>query len=203
MALSKFGPRDWLAGFLSTIGGISVPVQAVIPTDASGNVQPIPAAAVTYSAVASVTAVASATDIAILPGSASKTIYVTKVTISGKQTTAGMVEALLIKRSTANSGGTSAAMTAVPHDSSDAAASAAPLSYSANPTTGTAVGTVRRAQLAVGQGTSVVNEQQVFDFGASGKPIVLRSVAEGLAVNLGGVTVTGGVFDVAFEWYEA
>ena len=67
-----------------------------------------------YAATALLASAATPTDIAILPGSASKTILVTKVIVSGTKTTAGLVDVLLIKRSTANSGGTSAAMTAVP-----------------------------------------------------------------------------------------
>jgi len=146
---------------------------------------------------------ASATDIAILPGSASKTILVTRVFVSGTQTTAGLVDVHLVKRSTANTGGTSAAMTAVPHDSTNSAATAAPLSYTANPTTGTAVGTVRRARIPVDAPASVVGSVlQVFDFGDNGQPIVLRGIAEGLAVNLNATTVTGGSFNVTFEWQE-
>lgn len=156
-----------------------------------------------YAATALLASAATPTDIAILPGSASKTILVTRVIVSGTKTTAGLVDVLLIKRSTANSGGTSAAMTAVPYDSTNLAASAAPLSYTANPTPGTAVGTVARAHVPIDAPASVVgNVREVFDFGANGQPIVLRGVAEGLAVNLNSVTQTGGSFAVTFEWQE-
>lgn len=156
----------------------------------------------TYSASANIAAAASATDIAILPGSATTTVFVTKVIISGIQTTGGLADVLLIKRSTANTGGTSAAMTPIPHDANDAAAVAAPLSYTANPTPGTAVGTFRRGYTPVGAATAVVNPLIVFDFGDKGRPITLRGIAQGLAVNLNGVTLTGGTFDVVFEWFE-
>jgi len=156
----------------------------------------------TFSASASLAAAAAATDIAILPGNASNTVYVTRVTISGIQTTGGLADVQLVKRSTANSGGTSAAMTAVPHDSTDAAAVSAPLSYTANPTPGTPVGSVRRGYLPIGAATAAVNPIVVFDFGDKGRPIVLRGVAQGLAVNLGGATLAGGTFDVNFEWFE-
>lgn len=156
----------------------------------------------TYSASANVAAAASATDIAILPGSATTTVFVTKVIISGIQTTGGLADVLLIKRSTANTAGTSTAMTAIPHDANDAAATAAPLSYTANPTPGTAVGTFRRGYTPIGAATAVVNPLIVYDFGDKGRPIVLRGIAQGLAINLNGVTLTGGTFDIVFEWFE-
>lgn len=156
----------------------------------------------TYSASANITAAATPSDIAILPGSATTTVFVTKVTISGIQTTGGLAEVLLIKRSAANTGGTSGAMTAIPHDSADAAATAAPLAYTANPTPGAAVGTFRRGYQPIGATTSIVNPLVVYDFGDKGRPIILRGIAQGLAVNLNGVTVTGGTFDVCFEWFE-
>jgi hypothetical protein len=156
----------------------------------------------TYSAAFNVAPAASATDVAVIGGSASKTINVTKVIIGGTQTTAGLVDVLLIKRSTADTGGTSAGATAVPYDSTDAAATATVLAYTANPTTGTTVGAVRRAFVPVDATTSIINPTTVFDFGASGKPIKLRGTAQQLAVNLNGVTVTGGSLDISFEWYE-
>jgi hypothetical protein len=158
--------------------------------------------AATYSASTNVASAAAATDIAILPGSATRTVFVTKVIISGIQTTGGLNDILLIKRSTANSGGTSAEMTAVPHDSADSAATAAPLSYTANPTTGTPVGTFRRGYVPLGAATSIVNPLVGFDFGDKGKPITLNGVAQGLAVNLNGATIAGGTFDIVFEWFE-
>lgn len=156
----------------------------------------------TYSAIANITVAASATDIAILPGSASTTVFVTKVIVSGVQTTGSQANVLLIKRSTANSGGTSAAMTAIPHDSGDSAAIAAPLSYTANPTPGTAVGTVRQAYVPVNAATAQTTGITVFDFGDRGKPITLNGVAQGVAVNLNGATLVAGAISVTFEWFE-
>lgn len=155
----------------------------------------------TFSCSAITASAASATDIAILPGNATNTVYVTKVIISGIQTTAGSVLVQLIKRSTANSGGTSAAMTAVPHESTDTAVSA-PLTYNTtNPTTGTIVGNVRTIYLSLGS-TTVASGNVVWEFADKGKHIILSGVAQGLAVNLNGVTVTGGSFSITFEWIE-
>lgn len=156
----------------------------------------------TYSAAANIASAAAATDIFTITGSATTTVFVTKVIISGIQTTAGLTDVQLIKRSTADTAGTSTAATAIPHDSSDAAATATCLAYTANPTTGTAVGTFRRGYVPVAGATSVVNPLIVFDFGDKGRPVVLRGIAQVLAVNLGGATLTGGTFDIAIEWFE-
>jgi hypothetical protein len=157
----------------------------------------------TYSASGVIVPAASATDIAILPGNGTTTVYVTKVIISGIQTTGGAVQFFLAKRSTANTGGTSTSFTVVPHDSGDAAASSTPLNYTANPTsTGTLVGNVRTAYVALGASTVTTNDVIEFSFGVGGKPIILSGTTQGLAVNLNAVTVTGGSIDVTYEWYE-
>lgn len=191
--------RDTLTTSASATGDYN---EMVVDQYGSNVVRSYEKQARTYSASANIAAAAAATDIAILPGSASTTVFVTKVIISGIQTTGGLSDVLLIKRSTANAGGTSAAMTAISHDSADAAATAAPLSYTANPTPGTAVGTFRRGYQPIGAVTSIVNPVVVYDFGDKGRPITLRGVAQGLAVNLNGATLTGGTFDVVFEWFE-
>lgn len=156
----------------------------------------------TYSASTNVATAAAATDIFTITGSASATVFVTQVIVSGVQTTAGLQDVQLILRSTADTLGTSGAVTAVPHDSTDAAASATVLAYTANPTTGTPVGTFRRGYVPVAGATSVVNPLVIFDFGKRGKPMTLRGIAQVLAVNLGGATLTGGTFDISVEWYE-
>lgn len=154
----------------------------------------------TFSCSANITAGATATDIAILPGNATNTVYVTKVIVSGIQTTAGSALIQLIKRSTANTGGTSAGITAVAHNSADTPVSV-PLSYTANPTLGTAVGNVRSVYLSLGS-TTIASGSVIWEFGDKGKWVTLTGVAQGLAVNLNGVTPTGAVINVSFEWFE-
>lgn len=155
-----------------------------------------------YSCAVNVVAVASATDIATITGSATTTVFITKVIISAIQTTAGVNDVLLIKRSTADTAGTSTGGTVIPHDSADAAGTATVLAYTANPTLGTTVGTVRRNYTPVFGATSVGNPIVIYEFGDKGRPIILRGIAQVLAVNLNGATITGGTFDVGFEWFE-
>lgn len=143
----------------------------------------------------------STTDAAIFPGNASNTVLITRVIVSCVQTTAGNLVLNLIKRSTADTSGTSAAMTAVPDDSNFAAAVSAPLSYtSTGPTVGTAVGNVDTYQLGcMAPATAVPNDIYILDRRL--KPIVLRGVAQQLAVNFG-AAITGGNLTVTFEWQE-
>lgn len=176
---------------LNTGAGDGLLQAAVLPSTA------IPS----YSASAVVASAASATDIAILPGNATNTVLVTEVRVSCTQTTAGTIQLHVIKRSTANSGGTSAGMTEVPDDSSYAAASSAALTYTANPTPGTAVGDVDIAKLGcMATGTAAPNDVYIANFRQ--KPIVLRGTAQGLAVNLNGATVSGGSFTVTYKFME-
>lgn len=158
----------------------------------------------TYSAVAvNIAPAASATDVFTITGSASKTVRILRIGISGIQTTAGLVNVILAKRSTANSGGTSVAATAVPNDSANGAATATVLSYTVNPTPGTLVGNVRGGLIEIGGAASVVNEGVIYDFGnLPGQCIVLRGTNQVLAVNLNGVTVTGGSMTYWVEWSE-
>jgi hypothetical protein len=176
----------------------------VVPVYAAGS------PAVTYSAaVNGLTAAATPTDVFTITGSASRTVRIKKVSFSGTQTTSNDQAILLIKRSTADTGGTSAAVTAVPNDSNDAAASATALSYTANPTLGTTVGTVRSTKLLVtgdapGNNGQYFWSEKVWTFGDNGdKEIILRGTAEVLAVNLNATaTMAGSSLNIDIEWTE-
>lgn len=146
---------------------------------------------------------ASPTDIAVLPGVAGGvSVMVTLVTMSCTQTTAGIFDVQLIKRSTADSGGTSAAMTAVPLDSGNAAAGSAPLTYTANPTTGTLVGNIDAQKIgAMATATAAPNDIYMWK-PSMGQSVVLRGTAQQLAVNLNGATLTGGSCSINFQWIE-
>lgn len=167
-------------------------------------VRPVPYEPITHSATAVgfVTA-ALATDIFTIIGSGTKTIRIKKVRVSGTTTSGSPIKVTirLLKRSTANTGGTSSIVSAVPHDSTSAAGTSVARSYTANPTTlGTLVGAVRA------QSTSVqaagMPDMVKWNFHDGGQPIVLRGAAENLAVNFGGVSITGPVISVYVEWEE-
>ena len=142
-------------------------------------------------------------------GSATKTIRVTKILLSGSQTTGGTVAIQLIKRSTTNTGGTSTTSTAVPNDSNDAAATATVLSYTTNPSAlGTSIGTLKSLRTQVPNTTATSENSATFGYwelykaDTPAKAIVLRGASQGLCINFGGVTVTGGSFSYVVEWTE-
>lgn len=147
---------------------------------------------------------ASATDIFTITGSATKTVRIKFIQMSASTTSGSGVafNLSIVKRSTANSGGTSTTATAVPHDSTSAAGTAVVRGYTANPTVGTLVGVVRATRTeAVTAGTS----RQIGEYTFSNKndqSIVLRGTSEVLAVNLNGASVTGPVVGCSIEWTE-
>ena len=147
--------------------------------------------------------VATATDVSCIFGSATKTVKVLRCIITGIQTTSGLINVFVIKRSTANTLGTSTALTAVPLDSTSPAATATNiLTYTANPTTGTTVGTIDIARVYFAASTST-SDRCVFDFtNTDGQPVTLIGTAQGLCINLNSITVTGGNMTVVWEWTE-
>jgi len=160
----------------------------------------------TYSAATvAYTPYATPQDIVGLTGSASKRVRVLRFAVSGRAASANQLDVQLVKRATADSGGSPAALTAVSHDSNDGAASALCNSYAAAPSAGTLVGPIRAQQInlsAAGSGGAAVPVE--FDFGTvNDKAIVLNSAAEGLYLNLNGATMPAGtVLNVFVEWSE-
>ena len=143
-----------------------------------------------------VTPPATPTDVFTIYGSATKTVRITHVTLNSTQTANGINDWFVIKRSTANTGGTSTTITPVPNDSLFPAATAVVRRYTANPTAlGTAVGNVAIVNIIsppVAPGTSGTSYvPYIFDF--TNNPIVLRGVAEGLAINFNGAALPGGL----------
>lgn len=158
----------------------------------------------TYSASAVAFAMAtSPTDIFTITGSASKVIRVTRIAVTGTQSSGAMRDVLLIKRSAANTGGTSATPTMVPHDSTSSAATATVRNYTANPSgLGSAVGTMRAEKFFLA-GTATVAGSLIADFGPRyGQSIVLRGTTEVLAVNMNGVSSSGSSMTITIEWTE-
>lgn len=151
---------------------------------------------------------ATPTDLATIAGAAGHTVFVTKVKITTTQTTAGINVFNLVKRSTANTAGTATALTAVPHDSNNSAAIATVQNYTANPTTGTPVGTIEASHILSPAPASLASgnqRQYTFSYGEDDniQPIALRGTGQMLAVNFGGAALpTGLSVIVGFEWYE-
>ncbi len=163
----------------------------------------------TYTAVAAgINPAGSATDFIALTGAPNKTVRVTRIEIVGAAGALAQAELLLIKRSTPNTAGTPTAVTAVvAHDSANPAPQAVLSSYAANPTLGTAVGTLRQAKYQLVSTTAVAGGAPtplVWDFGQRNEQCpVLRGVAQQLCLNQNaGATTTLQLYDVAVTWTE-
>ena len=158
-------------------------------------------------AVTNLVVVTGATDIFVLTGSATKTIRITRITFTMSATTAVTVPFVITKHSTANTGGTSTAPVATPHDSNNAAATATGAQYTANPTAvGSLVGVgIRSFKYLAEVQTTPTGALEVLDltFGANHEqPIVLRGTTQQMAINLGGTTISGGSANISITWTE-
>jgi hypothetical protein len=160
----------------------------------------------TYSAsILGLSATTTPTDIFTITGSATKTVRVTRFVLTATQQTSATRDVQLIIRSTADSGGTSTTQTAVPYDSSSAAATATVLAYTANPTTlGTLVGAISARKMNI-LATNVTSAGDRWEENFGNRPsqaIVLRGTSQQLCVNLNSVTSSGNSFDIYVEWTE-
>lgn len=153
------------------------------------------------------TPAATPTDVALIQGAANRVIEVIEVKLGGTATALAIITAWLLKRSTANAGGTFVAGTAVPHDSADSAAQAVAGHYTVNPVTpGTLVGTVSRKKITLPIATSPVTDVEgtILSENILTKPIILRGVAQQLAINLAGAANPAGAANwyAQFTWIE-
>ena len=146
---------------------------------------------------------ATPTDLVVLNGSATKTIRVKRITVTGSATTAGSMEVLLKKHTVANTGGTKAtAPDVVKLDSADGAATCVVDLYTANPTIDSTAKLM--AVRALNMGVAGANGAVEFDFtNADNKGILIKGAAQALAINFNGGTVpTGGKLGWSVIWEE-
>lgn len=144
----------------------------------------------------------AATDVFTITGSATKTVKITYIEISGTSTLGASVDIELIKRSSADSGGTSTSVVVVPVDSNSAAGTATVLRYTANPTLGTNLRSVRAARYAFPTAGSA-NQSLIWNFGGlPSEPPTLRGTSQQFAINFNATTVGGASISIAVEWTE-
>lgn len=186
-------------------GGLLVHQANLSSTDDSVSAIPGETTKTTYScSFTALIGAAAATDIVEIIGSATKTVRVKKIKISGVATAAAAVDLLLIKRSAAATGGTSTSATIVPMDSNNAAGTAVVKGYTVNPTVGTAVGTIEshKPTLTTAAG-AIPNVPLVIEFGDNGNQnVILRGAAQTLCINLNGATITGNSLNVTVLFTE-
>lgn len=172
-----------------------------------GEVQLAPSYKTSYRACTGYfTTAANANDVTILQGSASKTVKVINIWLVQSGTGSGEAKYFVVKRSTANTGGTSTTATSVPLDSASAAASVSGLKlYTANPTVGTLVGTIDGDSTIIPTGVMIAGgpKHLLFHADPMTQAGTLRGTAEGIAVNFNGVTnVVGTSVNIIYDWTE-
>jgi hypothetical protein len=190
---------------------IKVPGAGALTTDNEIIVRSVPVDGTkeTYSAsIVGLVPPTTPTDIFTITGSASKTIRITYIGIEATQNTVGYVNILLIKRSVANSGGTSTSPLPSPYDSNNAAATAIINAYTVNPTSlGATVGSpIRAAKVFISTttgGNTAIEDILSWDFGnRPSQSVVLRGTSQVLAINLNSTTIAGNNFNISIEWTE-
>lgn len=168
----------------------------------------LPSQRPTYSAsITGLATAASATDFFTLTGATGIVTRITFAQCSGIATTVGTADIVALKRSTANTVGTSTAPTAVPMDANSAAASSTVLAYTANPTTGTLVGNIRAQKIGLPlANTGAINGPVTWDFATrpGTQEVVLRAATQVFALNGAGATLAAGAaLDCNVEWTES
>jgi hypothetical protein len=164
---------------------------------------PIDGQKATYSAGFTFTAAGTPTDVVTLTGSATKTIKITRIELVATQTTAAMREILFIRRSTANTGGTTTTITPAKMDTNNPSATAVLVSYSVNPTAvGTIAGTIKQLKSWI-PATNTQANYLTYDFGTRPEQaITLRGTTDIFVINLNSATSNGNSFDVSITWTE-
>jgi hypothetical protein len=165
---------------------------------------------VTYGSVAtygvqdaSVNLPATPTDVVTLTGSATKTIRIKKVVVSGlANTTAGTMDVSLYLRLVADASGTSTTVVAAKYDSADASPTAVVKEYSVLPDI-TAGSTALKTK-KLNFGLKGAAGEAIFDFTSNNtKPLYIRGVAQQLAINFNGQAVpSGGNISYEIIWEE-
>jgi len=149
----------------------------------------------------------AATDIFTIRGSATKTIKITQIDIDGGATTTSSNNVVLIKRVTANTGGTFNVLTPTRYDTNTAGGTATVGYYTTNPTVlGTPQGTtgiISAYRVTFLAAAAAATTLVTLDFQKNGAgSIVLNSATESLCINMNGATVAGNSININIEWTE-
>lgn len=145
--------------------------------------------------------VATPTDILTLKGPINGILRLRRFRLAAMATTAGFMPVTLLKRTAANTGGTSTAPAIAERNEGTADPASVVTRYTANPGALGAAGDIQFAQRVffnlIAQPHDVVNLEWDADDGPS------LQGTEWLALNLGGGAVpSGGAVDILLEWEE-
>jgi len=160
----------------------------------------------TYSSSFLVNLAASPTDVCGLRGSSTKTVRLRRVLLAGAASVVSTEPVAINKLSSANTTGVSVSQTAIPYDSTYAAASALAEHWTTYSTGGTTIGTLAEPFLTYSNYSTGVGAAQTVSFGQFGSAAVLRGTSQQITVNLNGLTIPAGVGTAqllcTFEWTE-
>lgn len=168
----------------------------------------------TYSAVSiALVPASSATDIFCINGSSTKAISIKRVELSGVAGTAVTAPFTLLRRATLDTGGTAATSTAAPvatpNESSDVAATATLIAYTANPTINDSSPVYLRSDYLTLPTSSSGSNSQFFWAGGEevgwftkALNIPKGSTAQQYCINLNAVSVSSGLLHIAITWVE-
>jgi hypothetical protein len=157
---------------------------------------------------------ASATDLICISGSATKTIRLQSIKLSGSAGTLVSLPITLLRRASLDTGGTAASTTANPantisaRDTTNGTASAVPISYTANPTiVDTSPTYIDSAELTLPvTSAGVVINPLEFNYARDTANFlqapVLRGAAQQICVNLNAVSVSSGLVNGTIVWTE-
>jgi hypothetical protein len=157
-----------------------------------------------YSATKSGVIIANAaSDFFYITGSATKVVRILRISLSGTQTTSGVRDFILIKRSTNSTGGTPTTIVATSYDSSFNNPTAIVTYNTGFVTVGTTVGSIASKKYFIGTTTIATPiSELVFESSADMSPITLRGANEMLSLNFNAQTATGNSLDLNIEWTE-
>lgn len=153
--------------------------------------------------VDTITLAATPTDILTIQGAANKVIRLKSVILNGLSATTGGYPALFIRRSAANTGGTSVVLQGYAHDTNDGSPAAVVRYYTANPSAlGTAVGTLHAGRFVASTASNL--DRLILQYSwQNDKSIVLRGPNDFLAINLKGSTLAATTtVDIDLLWTE-
>lgn len=159
----------------------------------------------TYSAAISGLVMANAaTDVFTIfnPAGSTKVVKILRMNFSATATSAAAADVMVAKRSTLNTGGTATNPAAVPHDSSDIAATATISAYTANPTTGTLVGYVHADKVGIATATAANIQEQFYDYANRPEKALTLRAGECASFYMNGGTYAGNLTDIDITWTE-
>jgi hypothetical protein len=132
----------------------------------------------------------------------SKVIRLTRIQVTGTATTATTLDVTLVRRSTADTAGTSTTPTIVPHDSGNPAVTATVKAYTVAPTAGTLVGIICAEKLLLAVPAATGGESQVeWIFGNRPSQSPVLRAAGLFAVTISAIP-SGGSMTISMEWTE-